>query len=105
LYCSAVAKRFDQEKREREEQQRREERARREEIARLRNEEQARLDKLRSDASNWHEAQRIRSYLSAVRDTAIKKFGVIQPGSESEEWLIWAEDQAERLDPLTKSPP
>ena len=105
LYASAVEMRVEREKREREEQQRREERARKEELARLRSEEQSRVEKLKADASSWQEAQRIRHYIAAVRDSAAKGTSPIQPEGGVQEWLTWAEKQADRLDPLSVSPP
>lgn len=63
------------------------------------------FDKLRAYASNWHEAHRFRSYLAVIRGSIIKKSSVIQPGSEFEKWLIWAEELADLPDTATKSPP
>lgn len=105
LYASAFEMRVDREKREREEQRKREEMARQEELARLRSEEQKRVDKLKADASSWQEAQRIRSYIAAVQASAAKGVGPFHPEGGLQEWLTWAEKQADRLDPLTESPP
>ena len=105
LYTSAVEMRMDREKREREEQLRREERARKEELVRLRSEEQARVDNLKADASSWKEAQRIRSDIEAVRYSVSTGVSTILSGEGLQEWLSWAEQHADRLDPLIESPP
>jgi uncharacterized membrane-anchored protein YjiN (DUF445 family) len=70
---------------EREEQQRR---------------EQAFLDKLLGEAERWQKSQLIRSYIDAVRITAIQKDGVVSPASDLGKWLEWAKERADRLDPL-----
>jgi len=96
------AKRLDREKEERE----REERRRKiEETKRLRREEEQRLKILDQQVSNWHQNQRIRQYVEAFREAALNKHGTIEPGSDIDKWITWAIQQADRLDPLVKSPP
>lgn len=87
-------------KQEQEEQLRREAERRRQEEAIKRQEELARLEALEQEAANWAKAQQLRSYLSALRDMLITKHGEIQPGSQADQWLIWAHQHADRLDPL-----
>jgi hypothetical protein len=29
----------------------------------------------------------------------LKKKGAVEPGSESEKWIVWANNQADRFDP------
>jgi len=90
----------EQEARRREEQQRRQE-----EIARRKREEEARLQNLLNQTENWHRSKQIREYIQAVKDDAIRKNGCIEPGSELDKWLTWANQQADRFDPLLESRP
>jgi hypothetical protein len=87
-------------KQEQEEQLRREAERRRQEEAIKRQEELARLQALEQEASNWTKAQQLRSYLSALKDMLITKHGEIQQGSPADQWLAWAHQHADRLDPL-----
>ncbi len=87
-------------KQEQEEQLRREAERRRQEEAIKRQEELARLQALEQEAANWAKAQQLRSYLSALKDMLTTKHGEIQPGSQADQWLIWAHQYADRLDPL-----
>jgi hypothetical protein len=96
------AKRLEREKEERE----REERRRKiEEAKRLRREEEQKLKILDQHVSNWHQSQRIRQYVEAFREAALRKHGTIDPGSDIDKWITWAIQQADRVDPLVKSPP
>lgn len=46
------------------------------------------------------------SYVEAVRQWGAEKHGgEIKAGSELERWIIWALQQADRIDPLVDSPP
>lgn len=90
----------EQEARRREEQQRRQE-----EIARRKREEEARLQRLLNQTENWHRSKQIREYIQAVKDDAIRNNGGIEPGSELDKWLTWANQQADHLDPLLESRP
>ncbi|MCC6207515.1 MAG: hypothetical protein IT488_05125 [Gammaproteobacteria bacterium] len=105
LINAAVRKRADRLERERREREWAEERRRREERARLIREEKERLQQLEMDAESWRKSQAIRAYLNAVQQEAIRKHGEVPAGSELERWLIWAVQQADRLDPLVDSPP
>jgi len=87
-------------KQEEEERLRREAERRRYEEAQKREEELARRRALEQEAVNWAKAQQVRIYLSAVKDMLIAKHGQIQPGSPADQWLIWAHQHADRLDPL-----
>lgn len=94
-------------------------RLQREEAARLRDEENARRDarirlqedearavgKLTKDAGSWHQAQQLRAYIEAVERRGILPDGNGLEGQSLGEWLEWAKHQADRLDPLTESPP
>lgn len=96
----------------RREQARRTAEARREEEAKARAEkrerlkaEGARVDALLQQARNWQESRNLRDYIAEVRRTHLAKHGTIEPGSQIGEWLNWATEQADRLDPLRVSPP
>jgi hypothetical protein len=47
----------------------------------------------------------IGAFVAAVHDIAIERFGRIEEGSELDEWLRWATQQADRIDPLMPNPP
>jgi len=89
-------------KQEEEERLRREVERRRYEEAQKREEELARQRVLEQEAENWAKAQQIRTYLSAVKDMLTVKHGQIQPGSPADQWLTWAHQHADRLDPLVR---
>lgn len=91
-------------RREREERERRERAEHRQEMRRLIELEKVKLKELGEEVETWHKSQRIRKYVAAARQSAIAQYGGINPGSEMGEWLIWAEKQADRLDPLVESP-
>lgn len=105
LINAAVRKREDRLERERREREWEEERRRREEKARLIRQEKERLAGLEKEAENWRKSQSLRAYIDAVRESAIREHGEIREGGELDRWLIWATEQADRLDPLTDSPP
>lgn len=87
-------------KQEEEERLRREAERRRYEEAQKREEELARQRALEQEAANWAKAQQLRAYLSAVKDMLTVKHGQIQAGSQADQWLTWAHQHADRLDPL-----
>ena len=87
-------------KQEQEERLRREAERRRQEEAIRRQEELVRLEALEQEAANWAKAQQLRTYLSALKDMLTTNHGAIQPGSQADQWLIWAHQHADRLDPL-----
>ena len=87
-------------KQEQEEQWRREAERRRQEEAVKRQEELVRLEALEQEAANWAKAQQLRAYLVAVKETLAARHGAIQSGSQADQWLGWAHQQANRLDPL-----
>ena len=73
---------------------------RRYEEAQKREEELARQRALEQEAANWAKAQQIRIYLSAVKAMLTVKHGRIQSGSPADQWLTWAHQHADRLDPV-----
>ena len=93
LENEAQQKIWEKERRQKEEEERR--------IA----EEHKRVDRLINDAKNWNNSQVLRNFLNAIRKTIKSKHGKIEPGSDLEKWIIWAEEEANRLDPLCKPYP
>ena len=87
-------------KQEQEEQIRREAERRRQEEAQKRQQELASRQKLEEEAASWAKAQQLRAYLAALKDMLIAKHGEIQSGSPADQWLTWAYQHADRLDPL-----
>jgi len=71
LMEAAVDKRARCLEREREERERIESQRRAEEQARVRREEEKRLKILMEQVTNWHEIQKIRQYVEAVRALAV----------------------------------
>ena len=57
----------------------------------------ARIDKLHTDAADWNQVNLIRRYINAV----IEKEGPMEPGSELEKWVAWANAEADQEDPLS----
>ncbi|HET8925248.1 MAG TPA: hypothetical protein VFN26_19860 [Candidatus Acidoferrum sp.] len=56
--------------------------------------EETKIKALRREAIAWHRAERIRKYVAAVHESAVR----------DAEWVAWAERQADRIDPLKPSP-
>jgi len=96
------AERLDHERRGREQKDR--ERCRKE-LFIAQDKEKERLTHLDREVASWHKAQEIRAYVETVRSLGLKKHGRIDPGSEMDQWITWAMAQADRYDPLVKSPP
>lgn len=95
----------------RQEQERREEASRREEQARQRAEqrariaaEQSRVDSLLQQARDWRQSAELRAFIETVRQRQVAAHGKIDDDSEIGQWLVWARQQADRLDPLSESP-
>ena len=84
--------------------QREEEKRLRAEKRRRIEEEQARVLALVSDAENWRKSQLIREYIAEVERQINADTCTLQTDANFEDWLLWAKQQADRLDPLTSSP-
>ncbi len=71
---------------------------------RLIEKEEKKIKTLEHEAIRWHRAKRIRAYIKAVRHDALRK-----ADSENRaavlEWVRWAEQHADRIDPLKPSLP
>ncbi len=90
--------------REKRERQWKEAQLRREELARLKRLELQKLEALEKEVESWHKSQRIRGYLTAVQQAAVQQYGRVDPAGEFGQWLHWAGQQADRLDPLVPRP-
>lgn len=100
----ALTERAEREKRvseARERQKRIEDQARLEEKVRA---EQVRVRALSHAAEQWSRAQQLRSFISAARDAAIQNGQRVDRGSPLSDWIVWAEQQADRFDPLKEGP-
>jgi hypothetical protein len=102
LVKAAIAIKHLRAERERRELEWQEERRQWEESERLRREEEEKLKALDKEIASWHRSQQIRTYIDAVKKWAIQKYGEIKPDSKLHQWLTWATQQADRLDPLVE---
>lgn len=68
-------------------------------------EEERRVKDLQQTAENWTKARQIREYILAVIDAKKASGEELGPDTPCGIWTVWALQQADRLDPLTKSPP
>lgn len=100
----AVRMRNDRLERERKAKEGEQRRNRYNELVRLHEQEKAMLEELYRDSSEWHKSQQLRAYIEAVRQKEMRAGGGIQSGSDLDEWIRWAHQQADRLDPLVESP-
>jgi len=97
--------RIEEEKRQ---QVRREEARRRQELEELAHKiqvEEAKIKELEDSANNWVRANRIRDYLVAIELATKNKDKSSTSENPQEQWVEWARQQADRLDPLVESPP
>ena len=60
---------------------------------------------LGQQVEEWHQSQKIRAYVEAVKRVAVPGEGQIVDELELKAWVKWAEVQADRLDPLVRTPP
>jgi len=104
-------KEHDEEQRRRA-QELREEEQRRQEVARIRAEkaalieaERARVGELIKSASSWQTSQTLRAFIEATKKAHAAECGSMAHDSEFKQWIAWAIQQADRLDPLRESPP
>jgi hypothetical protein len=67
--------------------------------------EQVKVNSLIDESEDWAKSNRLREYIKAKKADYVSRGVSIGPNSDAGKWLKWASDQADRLDPLTKSPP
>lgn len=65
--------------------------------------EKAKLNDLETVAEDWNKSQKLRLFIEAVRQVSDEIR--IGSGEDVSDWLDWATQQADRLDPLVESPP
>ncbi len=96
--------RREQERQERARQAKAAERKlRRDDLLRRQKEEQAKVDRLIGDAESWHKAHRLRAFVTELTKTGCPpNLGL--SASSFTDWLQWAREQVDRLDPLKASP-
>jgi hypothetical protein len=81
-----------------------EERRKRAELRREYLAEEARVTKLISETENWKRSQILREYLAEIERRATNEELPLSLEKPLAEWLKWAHDQADRLDPFSHSP-
>ena len=97
----------EEQERQRQEMIRRreEEERRRKELRSKIEKEQERVSGLIESAENWHTSKLIRDFISDVELLRMAGTCNYKPDRPWDEWIIWAKSQADRLDPLSSSPP
>jgi hypothetical protein len=91
------AKRLEWERREAEEE---EARRRHDEIQRRKRDEQERYEQLLKQVNAWTLSNQIRAFIGAVAASAVREGGSTDPGSDLDKWIQWANQQADRIDPI-----
>jgi hypothetical protein len=76
-----------------------EEQRRREEVERRRKAEEKRIADLEGMAERWHKAERIRRFIACVEERASRQ-GPLDPQSELGQWIQWARQHAQQIDPM-----
>ena len=94
---AAEAREAEQRRLADQEQQKREEETR--------GQEQAKVQSLLDDVTRWRRGRELRAYLRNVRRVLADQGRTIEPGSDLDEWLRWAERVARDLDPLRPPAP
>jgi hypothetical protein len=56
---------------------------------------------LEQAAERWHHARQLRMFIR-VCEIELQNQGVPPSGSASKQWLVWAHEHADRIDPLQK---
>jgi hypothetical protein len=82
------------------ERQRREEEERRRLEEKKRQEELARVEALFTEAERWNRCRQLQKYLKAIRTMVSERYGFVEPDSPLDHWLRWADEVAERSNPL-----
>jgi hypothetical protein len=66
--------------------------------------EKSKVRALGQAAARWSRAEQIRAFVFAVREAAAANGQAVEPSSPLGDWVIWAGQQADRMDPLKESP-
>ena len=59
--------------------------------------EKQHIKRMKQEMARWEESQKVRAYVAAMRS------GKSKPNKATKEWLAWAEQYAEHLDPTNDS--
>ena len=105
LVRASVAERNTKIERDRQQREMREAEKRRHELAQLKYEEEKKLKSLEQQVDAWLKSRNIRAFTDAVRQSHASAGKEITPGGELDTWLKWVGQQADRFDPMVKSPP
>lgn len=97
---------LEQMKREREEREKRyrEEETRRYEAQRLREIDDKRWQKFRQFAANWEERERLLSFIAEIENRRSDEGDVTVAGGPLSNWIAWAKERVEALDPFRHGP-
>jgi hypothetical protein len=104
ILITAEALRVDRIAREKAEQERRAAAERQAEVERKQREEEARRRNLEQQAAQWAHSQNLRVFLQAVHQEAVRRGVPLDRDSPLGQWLAWAHEHADRLDPLGNLP-
>lgn len=78
---------------------------RRDELKARQDAESERVEELTRYVKSWQRSQEIRAYLEALQRMIQQRDGKVPQEGPIAEYLVWAKQQADRLDPLMPSPP
>ena len=67
--------------------------------------EKAKVDSLLATANEWRKSQDLREYIEARLQRHLAEHGAVEPGGEFANWPAWANQQADRIDPLRPQSP
>jgi hypothetical protein len=87
--------------REKEFEERQRQKRKRQELFEAIQREKERVHNLEIEVENWHRAEKTRAYVEAVKGKA--KENLDAETVSLAEWVTWAQQQADRLDPLAES--
>ena len=73
---------------------------RRWEAEKQRRKEEERIQRLEMQVESWRKSRHIRDFLKAAAELVTQKHGGYEEESEFGQWLKWAQDYADRIDPL-----
>lgn len=103
LFECAVKKRTERMEKEIREVQAMEKRRKAEELKEQQRIEQERLQELNRGVEAWHRSQAIRTFVEAVRASS-QEDDLVFGRHRAADWIPWALQQADRIDPLRESP-
>ena len=66
--------------------------------------EKSKVRALGQAAARWSRAEQIRAFISAAQAAAIENGQSVEPSCPFGNWVTWASQQADRMDPLKESP-